>query len=73
MHKANTSTTDMAYILHVPPTESTCLLTAQRKGKIKARATQKSLPVGKWRFMENNKSGGWSQKQKRIRQKEQQD
>ena len=50
---------------------STHLLTAQIKNK-KTRATQKSLPFGKWRFREKavRRMG---QKQKRIRQKQRQD
>ena len=55
----------------MPPTKVLISYTAQ-KHKIKTRATQKSLPFGKWRFRENV-LGRMGQRQNRIRQKEQQD
>ena len=58
-------------MLHMPPTKVLISYTAQ-KHKIKTRATQKSLPFGKWRFRENV-LGRMGQRQNRIRQKEQHD
>ena len=51
-------------MLHIPPTK--VLISQPLK---KPRATQKSLPFGKWRFREKEVRT-MSQKQKRIRQKE---
>ena len=59
-----------AYAAHTT-TKNTHLLTAQNKTK-KIRATQKSLPSGKWRFREKEVRR-MGRKQKRIRQNQQQE
>ena len=58
-------------MLHIPPTK--ILSSPNRsKNKTKTRATQTSLPFGKWRFREKEVRR-MGKVQKGIRQKEQQD
>ena len=67
--KANTSAI-WHHMLHIPPIK--ILISQTLKQTKKTRATQKSLPFGKWRSREKEVRR-MGQKQKKIRQKEQQD
>ena len=68
--KANTSAIRQHNMLHIPPTK--ILIPKPLKNKTTKKATQKSLPFEKLRFREKEVRR-MSQKQKRIRQNEQQD